>query len=373
MNTFNKYNVLLPGSFLIILFLFSCKNKTDETVSPVRQDIEEWVFAPGQIEWDDLYNLTAQTDGILLDADFEIGDSIKKGMVLARIDNRSSVINTGTAREQLAIAEENLTSRSPALQQLKENIAIAEEKARQDQVQADRYDRLFKNNSISKVEYENVVLAAKNSASNVAALKKQYDVLLQQARQQTITARSQVKNNEVQQSYNQVLVVQSGTVVKKLKSTGDFVRRGEVIAVAANPSKVEIVLTVDENSIKKVNVGQKVAIRLNTDKEYVIRGSVSEILSAFDATTQSFLCKVIPENELPAARNIYGTPLEANILTGIKKDALLIPREYMGYGNTVRVKGQKENKTIRTGIISTDFVEVIEGLTEKDVLLPLKP
>jgi hypothetical protein len=65
--------------------------------------------------------------------------------------------------------------------------------------------------------------------------------------------------------------------------------------------------------------------------------------------------------------------LEANILSGIKKNALLIPRTYMGYGNTVRIKDRKENKTIKAGIVSTEYVEVLDGLTEKDVLLPLKP
>lgn len=366
----NRLVFVIP---LLLTVVFSCKESGKKEISPVIQDIEEWVFAPGQIEWDDMYNLTAQTDGILTDANFDIGDTIRKGMVLANIDNRTSVINTGTSREQLAISEENLTSRSPALLQLKENIGFAEEKLKQDQVQAERYERLFKSNSISKTEYENAMLAAKNSKSNVEALRKQYDLLLQQARQQNITARSQVRSNEILQSYNQVIVLQTGIIVKKMKSKGDFVKRGDVIAVAANPEKVEFVLTVDENSIKKVKVGQKAIIRLNTDKTNVVEGKVAEILSAFDVSTQSFICKVLPDSVFPNQQNIYGTPLEANILIGIKKNALLIPREYMGYGNTVRVKGQKENKTIRTGIVSTDFVEVIEGLTEKDVILPLKP
>ena len=337
----NKLYFSLFAGITAISFL-SCKKDGATEVRPIRQDIQEWVFAPGQIEWDDMYNLTAQTDGILLDADYEIGDAVKKGAVLATIDNRSSVINTGTSRDQLVIADENLSSSAPALQQLKKNIDFAEAKYQQDKLLAERYERLYQKQSIARLEYENSVLAAKNALSNLEALKKQYDVVLQQARQQKIVTKGQVKNNEVVQAYNKVTIIGDGTIIKKMKSTGDFVRKGDIIAVIAQPKKIEIVLTVDENSIRKVKIGQKTTIRLNTDKEKVYNGKVSEILSAFDAGSQSFICKIILDEDLPQERNIYGTPLEGNILTGEKKNALLIPREYMGYGNTVITKGNKD-------------------------------
>lgn len=70
---------------------------------------------------------------------------------------------------------------------------------------------------------------------------------------------------------------------------------------------------------------------------------------------------------------LYGTQLEGNILVGEKKNVLLIPRSTVGYGNTVRVKGNKEMVKIKTGIVSTEYVEVLQGLTTEDVLLPQKP
>jgi len=52
---------------------------------------------------------------------------------------------------------------------------------------------------------------------------------------------------------------------------------------------------------------------------------------------------------------------------------LVIPREYMGFGNKIQLKGKKESKAIKTGIISSEYVEVLTGLSEKDILVPLKP
>ena len=70
--------------------------------------------------------------------------------------------------------------------------------------------------------------------------------------------------------------------------------------------------------------------------------------------------------------SLYGTQLEANILVGNKKKALLIPRSFVGFGNIVNVKGSKKSTVIKTGIISSDYIEVTGGLDKNAVLIPLK-
>jgi hypothetical protein len=37
------------------------------------------------------------------------------------------------------------------------------------------------------------------------------------------------------------------------------------------------------------------------------------------------------------------------------------------------IKGKDEAVIVKTGIISTEYVEVLEGISKEDVLLPLKP
>lgn len=356
-------------AIIIGLTLFSCGK--NEEVQPINQDIKELVFASGQLEWDDSYNLTAQTDGVLQNANFEVGNTVTKGKTIATLDNEINKINAETSQEQLVISNENLTSNAPALMQLEQNIQFAESKYLQDKKQAERYERLNQQNIGSKVEYENAQLAAKNSLSNLNSLRKQYKVILQQAKQQQIATKGQLKSNQVVRNYNSIIVTESGTVIKKLKNNGDYVKKGEVIATIANQTKVEAVLNVDENSIGKVKLGQTVFIKLNTNKNSVLNGKISEILSAFDQQTQSFICKVTLDK--PLENSLFGTQLEANILVGEKKNALLIPRNYVGFGNKVNVKGKEESVIIKPGIISTEYVEVIEGVTKGDVLLPLKP
>lgn len=354
---------------LTLSTLVSCGTK--EEGKPVVQDIKELVFASGELEWDNSYNLTAQTDGILVNATFDVGNKVIQNQIIASIDNKTNENNTASAKDLVVISKENLTDNAPALQQLQQNIKFAESKYQQDKTQAERYKRLYDSQSIAKVEYENMQLAAENSLSQLNALKKQYQQVLQQSKQNYINTENQLKNNQVVLGYNKLVVPQKGTIIKKLKFSGDYVKKGDVIAVIADENKVEGVLNVDENSIGKVKIGQTVFVQLNTNKNEVYNAKISEILAAFDEQTQSFICKVIFDK--PLNTSLYGTQLEANILVGEKKNALLIPRNFLGFGNKVMIKGKDEAVIVKTGIVSTEYVEILDGISKEDVLLPLKP
>ena len=353
---------------MLTAILFSCSG--EKGTKPIVQDIKELVFASGTLEWQNSYNLTAQTDGVLTNVDFEIGDAVAKGKMLAKIDNNTNLVNTETAKEQLSINLENLSSNSPALQQVQQNIAFATQKYKQDQLQAERYERLYNTQSVAKSEYENYKLAAESSLSNLNVLKKTYAQLQQQAKQSYIATKGQLRNNEVAQAYNHIIVPQNGTVIEKLKANGDFVKKGDVIATIADSKLIQAVLNVDETSIGKIKIGQPAYVKLNTDDSKIYKAKISEILAAFDQKSQSFICKAVFEEPLNKA--FFGTQLEANIFIKEKKNALLIPRNLMDFGNEVNVKGKDQTVKVKTGIISSEYVEVLSGITKDDVILPLK-
>lgn len=361
-----KYKFIITLIFSTILF--SCSNEKE--TKPIVQDIKELVFASGTLEWDNSYNLTAQTDGVLTNVNFEIGDSVSAGKILAKIDNNTNVINSQTAKEQLTINLQNLSSNSPALQQIQQNINFATAKYKQDKLQAERYERLYQSQSVAKAEYENYKLTAENSLSNLNALQKNYAQLLQQAKQSYIATKGQLENSKIAQQYNQITASQNGTVIEKLRNNGDFVKKGDVIATIANAKLIQAVLNVDETNIGKIAIGQPVYIKLNTDESKIYTGKIKEILTSFDQKSQSFICKAVFDE--PVNLTFYGTQLEANIFIKEKKNALLIPRNLMDFGNKVNVKGKKESVIIKTGIISSEFVEVLGGITKDDVILPLK-
>lgn len=347
------------------IFLNSC-GRNAETAQPIRKNITETVFASGILVPENQYNLTAQSDGYIIDLRFEEGAIVNTGDLLAVIDNKTYDINLHGANQLLHIAQSNTSPNAPALKQIQVNMKAAEQRMKQDELQADRYKNLYETNSVSKLEYENMVLAYENSNANYLAIKENYNLQKQIAEQQLINQQSQSEVNKVLQGNNVLRAVVGGKVYTKMKELGDYVRRGEVIAVIGNPNNLYAKLSIDESSMSKIKLNQKVIIQLNTDKNSNLAGTITEIYPTFDKQTQSFYCKVVFTDLLNFL--ISGTQLQANIITQEKENILVIPRNFLDYGNKVNVKGEGKVK-ITTGFVSNEWVEIISGIDENTILV----
>jgi multidrug efflux pump subunit AcrA (membrane-fusion protein) len=352
-------------SIILAISLFSCGKKT-ETTTVQRKDITEMVFATGSLKADDEYLVAAQADGYLKTLNFEEGDVINAGKVLAVIDNKQSLVNVNQSGKLLAIAKANATENAPLIQQIKININLAKEKLKQDELQAERFRKLLETNSIAKVEYENATLAVLNTKANIKALEEQIANLQITANQQVIVQQQQNEVSNAVADYNQIIAYVSGKVYKKRKQLGDYVKKGDVIAVVGNPNKIYANLSIDESNMSKIKLGQSVVIQLNTNAQRTYKAQLAEILPAFDEATQSFYVKAFFSENLDFT--ITGTQLQANILIGEKKNVLVIPRSYLGFGNKVLIE-KKKSVNVKTGIISTDWVEITGGLTQNQSIL----
>lgn len=351
------------------LSLGSCGEKSKE-IHPERKDITETVFASGSLDCVNKYNLTAQSEGYLVELLVKDGDSISMSQVVARIENVGNEAQAANSAKQLEIANLNLHASAPALAELQANIDFAQHKLDQDQLQLKRYETLYGTQSVSKLELENAQLAVYNSQANVAALNKRYQLLKQQAEVAQLNQRAIAETQQKAASFNQLVSLSNGRIMKLMKKKGDYVRKGDVVAVVANTGDLVAKVNIDENSIERIHVGQRVHVRLNVQKDRLFEGVVETIYPLFDEASQSFLCDIRFDNGLDF--QIMGTRLEANIDVNIKQQALLIPRAYLSFSSTVQVKGEDTPRAVKVGILSTDYAEILEGITENDVLIPLK-
>jgi HlyD family secretion protein len=353
---------------LLILLCFSlasCGKKTNET-KPQRKDITETVFASGTLEPENKYNLTAQSEGYIVQLKFDHGDTVKTGQVLAVIENKASTISAESAENLLGLAGINASPEGPTLKQATQNLQLMKEKARQDSVQHQRYQKLFQSNSVSRLELENAHLAEETSRTSYLNALQNYRLLKQQTEQQLVIQRSQRDVNSVSSGNNEIKAVLGGKIYRKLKELGDYVRRGDVIAVIGDPFDLYAKLSVDESNISRIKSGQPVMVQLNTTRNKNYKGLVSEIYPTFDEATQSFYCKV-KFIDIPDLK-IAGTQLQANIIVGNKKNALVIPKAYLNYGNKVTTKDKTEIP-VETGFISGEWVEIVKGVDESTVLV----
>lgn len=362
----NQKLIRITLLILPVLPFYSCGKKTAET-KPIRKDVTETVFASGILEADNTYNLTAQADGYLTQVNFKEGDIVATGKVLAVVNNKEAGFNEQSATDLYNIARRNTLSHAPALQQAQKTILLNKQKMDLDSVNLERYQTLWKNNSIATIDLDNAELQYKTSKSNYESALENYKELQQQADQQAISTQATKKINEVITNKNKISAVVAGKIFKVYKQQGDYVTRGETIALIGNTQNVYAKVNVDEGNIGKVKVGQGVFIQLNINKDKIYKGTVAEIYPAFDEATQSFICKLTFSDSLDFT--IVNTQLQSNIVVATTKNALLIPRNYLDFGGYVQVKGQKEKVKVVTQFVSNEWVQVISGIDENTVLV----
>lgn len=223
-------NRLIIGAICGIAICASCGKKTQET-KPFRHTVTETVFASGILEARNTYGLTAQADGYLAAVNFEEGDKVTAGSVLAVVENQESRFNEESANDLFNIAQSNTQADAPALLQAQNTIVVNKQKMEQDFVQYQRYKKLWDSNSIAKVDFENAALQYNTSKTNFQNATENYKLLQQQARQSVISNKAQKNVNNLLVGKNQIKALVSGKVFKKYKQTGDYVKRGETIAL----------------------------------------------------------------------------------------------------------------------------------------------
>jgi multidrug efflux pump subunit AcrA (membrane-fusion protein) len=346
--------------------LTACGKKTQET-TPIRKDVIETVFASGILEAKNTYTLKAQTDGYLSAVNFEEGNIVNSGQVLAVVDNKESGFNQESAKDLFDIAQSNTQSNAPALLQAQNAINLNKQKMEQDFVQLQRYKKRWEDNSIAKIDLENSELQYKTSKTNYESSLENYKQLKQQAEQQVISNKAVKEVNTIVLGKNQIKAQKSGKIYKKYKQIGDYVTRGEAIALIGEPSEIYAKVNIDESNINRIKVGQEALVRLNTNKDKTYRGTVAEIYPAFDENTQSFICKITFNEALDFT--IVNTQLQSNITVATTKNALLIPRNFVDFGGNVEIKGKKEKVKITTKFASSDWVQVLSGITDNTILI----
>ena len=362
----NSFNIISICSVLLWVFLSSCGQEIEET-TPIRKDVTETVFAAGSLEAEGMYQLTAQTSGYITQLNFDEGNIVEKGKVLAVIENNENIINTQGAAELLDIAKSNAADHAPLLQQAEYEIKISKQKMEQDKKTEERYKRLLDSKSIARIEYENALLAYETSRSNYQSAVENYKRLKKDAEQQVVNNQTNKEIYSTQMSKNKVKAVVRGKVYRKYKEVGDYVRQGDVIAEIGEPESLYAKVNIDETNISKIKAGQEAIIQLNTNKDNHYRGVVKEIKPSFDEATQSFICEIHFVDSLDF--NIVNTQLQTNIIVGEQKNALLIPRNYIDFGGYVQVKGQPKKTKVTTQFISNEWVQVLSGIDEHATLI----
>lgn len=350
--------------FTLVAAIFAgCTNQKD--IKPERRDIVDAVFGSGHIENRDQYAVTANADGYLKDSYVAEGDTVKPGEKLFRLTNDVQQTQVSNALTNLDYAKSNVRPQSPQIEQLKTQIAQAENKLAVDSSNYARYKRLVATQAVSNSDFENMQLQYQNSQSSLKVLRHNLADLEHQLNLNVENAKAQYNIQRENNNYYNITGRANGTILSVAKKNGDYVKRGDIIAQVGAGAPV-IKLYIAEDDVQRVKVGQETLISLNSDKEQVLKAVITKIYPSFDATEQSFVVEAAFKDNPGTLRN--GTQLQCNIIVQQKKGVLVIPTYTLINGDYVLLKDHKEKTPVKTGIRTLEWTEILSGITDKDVL-----
>jgi multidrug efflux pump subunit AcrA (membrane-fusion protein) len=167
---------------------------------------------------------------------------------------------------------------------------------------------------------------------------------------------------------------EAGKVFQILRTEGETVRPGDLMAIVGHPTERTIQLNVDQKDVLRIRAGQLVLIRDDLHPGVTFEGTVQTIYSMLNETNYTFRV----DANIPAGypdSNFIHMPVEGNIIIRQHDNALVIPREALYADDTVIVrKGNAKVKVfIRKGISTADDIEVTEGIDEgATIVIPAK-
>jgi HlyD family secretion protein len=173
----------------------------------------------------------------------------------------------------------------------------------------------------------------------------------------------------------------AGTITTVSVASGDRINKGMVIAHLTNYNDLQTVVQVDELDIPKVKVGQTVTLSVSAYPDATYTGKVTAVAEEGTSTNGSSTFAVTIHIEKPTNLKV-GMSTEATILTASKTDALYVPADAIYTNNNEKyviidstdtntdsstaMSGQQ--KTVKTGISTDEYVEITEGVTEGETV-----
>ncbi|HOJ34583.1 MAG TPA: efflux RND transporter periplasmic adaptor subunit [Candidatus Hydrogenedentes bacterium] len=309
------------------------------------------------------------------------------------------------AEEELKLAETNFEG----TKRLKERNFVTQQELDADEMKVKRLRNAFESASIEEslfIKYGFPKQAEKLLATYLEALRK-YERTTKLAKSKLAQAEAQWKSAEatfqlqktkrddvLQQIEKCVIRAERPGLVVYAGSNqpwrgdrieeGAVVREGQEIITIPDMTQMTVNVKVHESSIKKVQKGQKALITLDAYPDEKLQGEVTK-LSVLPDSSMRWMnpdIKLYPVTVAIDGVHEWLKPgLTANTEIIIKElqDVLFVPIQAVSVVDGQRVcyvvnaLGVAEQRVVKTGEMSADFVEILEGLEEGETVLLRAP
>jgi len=278
---------------------------------------------------------------------------VKKGTPLAKIDTREMEIIIQKAKAAVEMAKANLLQTEVAGRR------------------ADReYDRLLKLKEVGLVTQQN--LDDGQTEKEAAAAR------IEATKAQLKAAEEDLQHTQTRLSKTIIRSPMDGVVSSRGVNVGDLVGEmgsPKVMFKIIDTRTLELTVPVPSAEMEAVRVGQPLTFSTDALPGKTFSGRVMFINPIVNDADRSV--KVIAEVENSSEQLKAGVYIKGRILTGKRSGVLRIPRVALLTWDVVEKRGEvlvtegetARRKTVRTGSVMGDFVEVTSGLSQGDQII----
>jgi HlyD family secretion protein len=389
--------LVLAGAGIYASTVYSKKGVvTVQTGRAARQDLTALVTASGEIKPKNYINIGANAMGQLTEILVKEGERVRKGELLARIEDIQPAADVQAQQAALSSAEADSSASEAAVEAADENLRtmqadIDRNKADLARMKSDfeRAEALYKDQLLAGQDYE---LKKATYESQLAAVR-QAEARLVQARAQKAQAAAQLTSQQRRITQARANLARFTDVLHKYNSFSPLdgvvtnlpVRVGETVVPGIQNSAASTLMTiadmslitsevqVDEADIVNVKINQVADISIDAIPNKTFKGHVIEIgntaivRSTGQAASESAVSsqeakdfKVTIALDNPPDEVRPGLSCTAKITTATRQNVLTIPIQAL----TVRQKGDLEPKP-KSGQGVTQAAAIVDPTVEK--------
>src|ERR1017187_10367467 len=377
--------ILALGIIVGVTVYQSRKNLvTVQTGRAQKQNLSSVVSASGEIKPKTYVNIGANAFGKIIRLSVKEGDRVKKGQLLAQLENVQSSADVSATRASLQGAETDFIAADAALRTSQADLNRAKSDADHARLDWERAQGLYKDALIAKQDYDTKKAAWESAEAGLAqaqarvaqaiAQKDSADKHISQNRANLTRVSDVLQKTTYEAPYDGVItnlpVREGETVVMGIQNAP-----GSTLMTLADMSVITAEVKVDETDIVNVRMGQSAEVTIDAIPHKIFHGVVSEIgdnaivrstgVATSQATSTSEEAKdfkVVVTLTDPPADLRPGLSSTAKITTAVRSRVLSIPIQAL----TVRTQADLVPKDAGKGSVEAATRAPAEASKPKD-------
>ena len=310
--------------------------------------------------------VSSKVTGKVIEVNVEEGMAVRKGQVLARLDDSTLQAALGLYRAQLEAA--------------KRQIPESEVRLEQARVQLQRQERLRKEGLNTPNDIDNAKAEVDSLVARIASAQETVKV----AESQIAMQQTAIDDTVIRAPFSGIALskdAQPGEMVSPVSAGGGFTRTG--ISTIVDMSSLEIEVDVNESYINRVSAGQPVTAVLDAYPGFEIPASVIAVVPTADRQKATVLVRIGFKKLDPRILPDMGVGVtflrEADASAApVAQSVTLVPQGAVktdsGTTFVFLVNGQTvERRAVKIGGTDGDRVEVLAGLKGGDRIVIAPP